>query len=610
MKIVICTMPIRVQPTDFPPFGSLAVIQALRAAGYDPYFYDIDALRQPFDKVEAFFTEYQPDVLGISAVVSTAYEYTKRLIRMVRRVSPRTRIIVGGNLAASAEILHRLAGTDYCVSGEGELVAVNLMNYLKDRVERGLEGDDYDSLRTVKGVSFIDPNGDMVFTGLERRLEAHEFFDPDYEILEKYSDINLFISSPFGRPEFLADPRSYQPHRKGKKMATLITSKGCVARCTFCHRWDKGYRSIPVEKMMTQLKKLIARYNVGFVQIGDENFGSDRRQVEAFIEAIKPLDVLYEVAGVRSRTVDPTFLKKLHDSGCCAAYYGMETGSPRILQVMEKNLSVEHSVNAAKWTREAGLYTVYQLVLGMPGEDHKTIGETIEFMKKATEDLAQPPIKRLSINFIQALPGTPTYEYARHKGLLGKSMASEEAYLELVSDTEADDDTKFINFTDWDYLTVQSWRRRIILECTAHYRRKNGLPAPSLKEIYQHTILRSLSPERYRALREEEASKEGLDYRKGGYFNLQRSLFYDVIAAYFYPLRTPLLWSWLLVREYSRLGPARFFDRVLETLKRRVSGPDHDAYSDYRSLRKIVDAVAEPPTTPSEEAMATFRAGR
>lgn len=610
MKIVICTAPIRVQPTNFPPFGSMAVIQALRAADYDPYFLDIDALRLPFEKVEAFFTEYQPDVLGISAVVSTAYDYTSKLIRMVRRVSPKTRVVVGGNLAASAEILHRLASADYCAIGEGELVVVNLMNYIKGRVERGLPGDDYEALREIKGLSYLDPKGDLVFTQFERRMEPWEFRDPDYSILEKYSDINLFINSPFTRPEFLADPRSYQPHRKGKRMATIVTSKGCVARCTFCHRWDKGYRSIAADKLLGHLKYLIERYDIGFVQIGDENFGSDRRQAEDFIEAIKPLDVLYDVAGVRSRTVDLPFLKRLRDSGCCATYYGMETGSPRILQVMEKNLSLEHSIQAAKWTHEAGLFTVYQLVLGMPGENHETIGETIEFMKKATEDLDQPPIKRLSINFIQALPGTPTYEYARQKGLLGKSLAEEEAYLKLVSDTEADDATKFINFTDWDVLTVQSWRRRIILECTAHYRKKKALPPPTLKEIYQHTLLRSFSPARYAALQQAEEAKDGLDYKRGGYFNLQRSLFYDIIAAYCYPLRTPLLWSWLLWGEFFRLGPVKFSVRVGEALSRRLFGPDHDAFNDYRSLRKIVDGAAIPPSTPTEAAMAPFRSGR
>jgi len=102
-------------------------------AGYDPYFYDIDGLRPSFEEVERFFRDYQPDVVGVSAVVSTAYGYTKRLTKMLRRVCPQAKVIVGGNLAASAEILHRLAGIDICVIGEGEVVSVNLIRALEKR---------------------------------------------------------------------------------------------------------------------------------------------------------------------------------------------------------------------------------------------------------------------------------------------------------------------------------------------------------------------------------------------------------------------------------------------------------------------------------------------
>ena len=107
MNIIICTTPIRPVPTSYPPFGPMALMQSLRLRHYDPYFYDIDGLRPTFDEAVAFISEQKPDVLGISAVVSTAYAYTKRLATAVKEASPNTKIVVGGNLAASAELLHR-----------------------------------------------------------------------------------------------------------------------------------------------------------------------------------------------------------------------------------------------------------------------------------------------------------------------------------------------------------------------------------------------------------------------------------------------------------------------------------------------------------------------
>jgi radical SAM superfamily enzyme YgiQ (UPF0313 family) len=608
VNTVICTTPIRPTSTDYPPLGSMAVIQALRAAGDDPYFYDIDGLRPDFSEVERFFRERQPDVLGISAVVSTAYSYTKKLAQMVRRVSPKTRIVLGGNMAASAEILHRLAGIDYCVIGEGEIVSVNLFNYLRGRIEAGRPGDDYDALGRIRGLSFLDGAGDMVFTAYETRIASEELFDPDFTILEKHSKIENFIGDPMAHTDFAMDPRAHEPHRKGQKTTTVITAKGCVARCTFCHRWDKGYRSFPVTKVVERIKYLKDRYNVGFFKFGDENFGSDKRQVHELLEALKPLDILFHVAGVRCRTIDLPLLKKMKDAGCVALYYGMETGSQRILEVMEKNLSLEHNQNAVTCTQQSGLFTIYQLILGMPGENAQTIRETTEFFKKATEIMLEPPINRMSINYIQALPGTAAYEYARHKGLIGKSLKDEEAYLELISDINAGDDSKFINYTDADYLTVQSWRRSILLECTANYRIKNKLPKPTLAQIYKHLIWSRIDPAAY-AL-EKTKTETGLDYNRGGYFNLQRGLSYDIVSSYFYPLRTPIMWTHLLWRESQRLGWRKFLGRVRETMAHRIFGPTHDAYTDYRSLRKVVETIAPPPQNNSEAAMAPMRAGR
>jgi anaerobic magnesium-protoporphyrin IX monomethyl ester cyclase len=122
MRIVLSTTPIRPVPTDYPPFGSMSLIQALRKSGYDPFFYDIDGLRPSFDEVVRFYQDRRPDLIAISAVVSTAYAYTKQLCLALKKRLPDTPIVVGGNLAASAELLHRFCGVDVCAVGEGEKV--------------------------------------------------------------------------------------------------------------------------------------------------------------------------------------------------------------------------------------------------------------------------------------------------------------------------------------------------------------------------------------------------------------------------------------------------------------------------------------------------------
>ena len=588
MKIVICTTPIRPVPTNYPPFGSMALIQSLRMAGYDPYFYDIDGLRPSFDEVVRFFADYQPDLIGVSAVVSTAYAYTKTLCCALRCALPRATIAVGGNLAASAELLLRRCAVDCCGVGEGERTIVRLAH----AVQQGGGGVPRQALGQIKDLAFLDEAGEMVFTGYDTPIPVGDFLDPDYAILERCSRISNFITDPLiDRADFARDPRTYQPSRRGQKMATVVATKGCVARCTFCHRWDKGYRHLPPHRIIARMQELRDRYNVGFFHFGDENFGSDRRLLEGLIALIKPMDVLYVVAGVRCRSVDRELLLRMKESGCVAMYYGMETGSPRMLQVMEKNTTLEQNLQAAQWTFEAGIQTTYQLVLGMPGETAETIDETTAFVKQVTEPLPEPPTERLSINYIQALPGTPTYEYARQHGLLGTSLDDEEAYLLRISDTDAGDEMDMLNFTEEPFLTVQTWRVKMLLEAERHWYRVRGWKRPPATGPSGRHV-------------------EERNYRtQGGYFNLRRLFWHPWFYRYGAWLRAPFLFCYVLAKDLAQLPPRAVWRHLMEWLTAQRRTPRR-AVPQYRSLGRIVGEQAPPPATLSERSMLPLRAGR
>ena len=122
MKICIVTTPIRPKPTIYPPFGSMAIVQSLREINQNVHFYHIDYFRYSHDQIVEYFTKNQFDMVGISAVVSTAYEYTKYLTKVVKKINNKTLVFLGGGLAASAEILHKKANVDYCVFGDGEII--------------------------------------------------------------------------------------------------------------------------------------------------------------------------------------------------------------------------------------------------------------------------------------------------------------------------------------------------------------------------------------------------------------------------------------------------------------------------------------------------------
>lgn len=466
MKFIFVTVPIRPKPDFFPPVGVTSLFGTLAGLGYDPILYDVDGVRHSFDQVVDYFRREQPDIVGISAVVSTAYGYVKRLSRAIRSVSGSTRIILGGCLAASSEILLRKCPIDICVIGEGEVPLVNLVRHW----EKYRDFDPHrKELAAIKGIAYIDSNNDFIFTGYQEQLPPDALPQPDYEILRKYSNIDVYLRDPLVFPGFRHDARTLQAKRLGQKCCVVLTAKGCVSRCTFCHRWVKGYRVYPVDNVIATIKNLQDKYNAGFFFIGDECFGADPDMLDRFIKGVRPSDILFSIGGMRMATVyrDPGVVRRLKDAGCVEMSFGMESGSDKILSVMEKGATAKQNLEVAKLLAKEGMPTIHQLVIGMPGESGQTIKETTASLKSILEDAPFFPV--MSINYFQSLPGTPAYEFMRTKGLIGQTLDDEEAYLLKISNVNAGDSKHYINVSEEPISKVLLWQHRIRVEVAIHW---------------------------------------------------------------------------------------------------------------------------------------------
>jgi anaerobic magnesium-protoporphyrin IX monomethyl ester cyclase len=474
-RILFITTPIRPVPTDFVPIGSLSVMTTLRRAGYTGVeFYNIDLLRPSYEDALARIVAAKPDILAVSAVVSTAYAYTKRITLDVKKALPGTTVILGGNLGASAEILLRKTGVEYIATGEGE---TTMLEFVK-AFERGASKEDY---RAVPGLAFLDGKGELAVTRFPDPLPPERIYDVDLGILEELGQLQYFIR-PAAEAEQLAvagrsDPRVRRVKELGLKSAQLVGSKGCVARCTFCHRWDKGIRYIPMDVLMERVDWLIKEHNVGHLRMGDENFGTDKKWLGEWIAAMKKRNILWEVGGMRVNCISPEWIERMRDAGCLTIYYGMESGSQRMLDVMEKKTTAQQNRDTMRWMIERGMHTIMQLIVGMPGENHSTVAETADYIASAaTIDPKWNP-NNVSVNFAQALPGTPLYETGRARGLIGRTLDDEEAYLLKISDRDARDGETTVNFTGYPRLILEKWHFQLENAGRHAYIAKYGIEA-------------------------------------------------------------------------------------------------------------------------------------
>ena len=632
LKVLLTTTPIRNTPTNFPPVACLSIKKALRKAGYkDVFFFDIDNLRPTEEQIVDTIKRYSPDVIGISAVVSTAYAFVKWLTAEIRRVSPSTQIVLGGNLAASADIVLRKTEVDYCVLSEGEVIFSNFL----EAYERGARSKE--DFSGIKGLVFIGKNGNLINTGYEEQMSKEEIYDFDWEDLEESSRIEHFFTYPetspmwgFSESEVQSGNGTGNVQRPDGKTGLVVSHKGCVARCTFCHRWDKGVRYLPVDILIERIKYVIEKYGVQFVTLAGENFGSDRKWTEELCRKIKPLNVLWRVGGMRASTVTEEMIDFMKESGCVWISYGMETGSAKMLKVMEKKLDIDKNYKAMEWTINSGLYTAVQLVLGMPGETPETIKETFDFTKWAcTLNSLQNP-NSISINYAQALPGTPLYEFGRMRGLIGNTLDDEEDYLLDVSDKNASGTLDTLNFTNYPKMICDTWQpliqietnyayikkfglkhyKKVVLGHAEYFKKKEGVnpyfqePQRTMERIAQDSVSVSFeSDSAYRDIKEGKFPSLWSLIVKNRW--KQITIFHPIFS---YRVRKFLTLICLL-RIYKQRGGARAFACLKEYFRfyfNRVTGK-MKSQEKYESLRKTTDSLI---TIQDDPGMVELRRGR
>jgi radical SAM superfamily enzyme YgiQ (UPF0313 family) len=396
----------------------------------------------PTDKeIESYFKTLNPTgsgstVVGLSAVVSTSYLQTKRVARIVRDIYPDAWIVQGGVLSAVSETIIVKTEVDLCIVGDGEIVWVNFLDYVK---EFNTNKDwNYERLKKIKGLCFVDDKNNLVFNGFGPSISSEEMVYPDYNLLlkglkDRPEMIHNYFATAMRSGWFSFDPRAREPGL-APMLGGVFVSKGCVAKCAFCQRSTKAYRTYSMSGLEEHLKYLKREFNVGFIQILDENFGSSRTHGYAVARLMKRLDLLWIATGVRCKSVNREDIKFYKEHNCSALKFGIESGSQKILDIMEKRFHVDDAFNAVKNCIDYGLFSPLAVMLGMPGETTQTAQETGAFIGKISSYLGvHPKYTEYDLFYALPLPGTPLYEYGIQVGFIDDSVDGVENYMESVT---------------------------------------------------------------------------------------------------------------------------------------------------------------------------------
>lgn len=389
MNILFINPPIRLsdKPRHIP--HGLAIIAGVirrKIPGATLRFLDVNAHRYSDEKVRARIAESGADVVLTGGLIPV-FGYITRLSRWVKDALPDAFLAAGGSAAMSVpELLLNHSHVDAVCTGEGEHTAVELVRALAE--DRGAD------LSEIAGLAFRGSDGEVRFTPkrpLIEDLDAESGL-PAYDLLpmEVYLNNNII---GLGRD------------------VDFISGRGCPFNCTFCYQpWGRRFRSHSVDFIADAMKHLRKDYGVDFVSFQDDEFMAVRKRVFAFCDRRNRdfPEIRWSCTG-RANLVDDAVIGAVTAAGNCLVSYGFESGSPRMLKSMKKAVTTDQMARAVALNRRHGLPIPVSFILGMPGEDEESCGETVKFCIENNLHLE-------SLMFATPYPGTELFDFAVQTG--------------------------------------------------------------------------------------------------------------------------------------------------------------------------------------------------
>ncbi|MEK7232985.1 MAG: radical SAM protein [Elusimicrobiota bacterium] len=370
-----------------PPFGLCHLAAVTREQGYKTMIFDAEALGLSVEETTQEALRHKPNYIGLTAT-TPAIVSAARVAEKIKQAAPGVQVIVGGChvTAVPEEALSAFPSFDIAVVGEGEVTILELLRCLDQAMipER------------VPGLAF--------------RLAGAVVRTPPRPLIKDLDTLPI--------PAFDLLPRLDRHYSVTAQSVdrfpavSLITSRGCYAKCTFCDTSVTGntMRGHSAAYVARLLKLVQQRYGIRCVMFEDDNFLAFRKrlkELEAHIER-EHVDMTWSCTSrvdiAHRETLD--LAKRL---GCWQVSYGMESGSQKILDFYDKRITVSQSARALQMTQDAGLHTKGFVILGGPLETMETLEETRSFVTSAALD-------DISITYFTPYPGAAVWGVCEQYG--------------------------------------------------------------------------------------------------------------------------------------------------------------------------------------------------
>jgi radical SAM superfamily enzyme YgiQ (UPF0313 family) len=292
-------------------------------------------------------------------------------------------IIVGGiHATLEPKSLLDMKSIDYIIRGEGELVILEIAKIIDKRKTT------HKNILKLKNINY---------NPVRPFINMNDFPIPDYNLI---------------------DVKKYP-------LIMFVTSRGCPwGKCTFCYNcWGKKGENAPLrmynaKNTIELITNVLTKYNIKEFEIGDDNFGLPSKRTFKVCRELEKYNIAYHIFQRTDFTQD-RLMKALKKSGCWAMQFGLESGSQRILDILQKGTTVNQNAKAIKQAKKYGIFVDGSFIVGVPGETRGDINMTMDFIRKYKPDSVDAKI-------LIPYPGIKIYEDCIEKGKIKRPTTLKE----------------------------------------------------------------------------------------------------------------------------------------------------------------------------------------
>jgi radical SAM superfamily enzyme YgiQ (UPF0313 family) len=374
--------------TMYPSMGLASIGAVAEALHCQVKVVDCEAMGYSYEELEEEIKSFSPHLIGMQTFCNTVNRALEIARRVKCNISNEIKIVLGGVQATLfPQEYCKNEYVDFVVKGEGEVIFRNLILALENN-------------RT----EFLDING------LVWKKQGCVINNKDEKIVDSLDIL------PFPARHLFALEKYYPSAQiRGRRVFHIVTSRGCPYRCGFCscHKtFGTTYRFMSTERVIREIKYLKDTYKMDSIHFYDDTLTIHKgRMIDLCDSMIKNKLTLPWACFTRADVVDRELLRKMKESGCYQIFYGVESGSQRLLDLMKKGLTIEHLKQAFKMTKEEGIEALGSFILGLPTETPEESERTIDFALELDADFAHWEL-------YTPHPGTNLFDIALQHGRL------------------------------------------------------------------------------------------------------------------------------------------------------------------------------------------------